>query len=133
MNLEQPIKVLPQSFREEKKILFSKGINSWELIKSLTDKDINKLITKSLGSIRNLKRLRGIASLMCELDLNFNEAALLIHLGFPTIKSIASLSPEELFQRAGRFERLMRTGRKPVLDLQISNLLIKKARKQIIK
>ena len=64
-----------------------------------------------LGSVRNLKRLKCIAYFICTLDIQLNEAALLMHSGLISNKAISRLTPQELVQKTGRFERIL-TNRK---------------------
>ncbi len=119
---------IPKNFFIEKKLLQEKGIDSWEGINSLNDHEINELVKGTLGTVRNLKRLRCISIFICELNLEMGHAALLMHSGVASIKSLASLTPQELIKKAGRLERLLQTERNPVVDLQKANLWIKKAR-----
>ena len=129
MNNKILIKDLPKTFHHEGKILLSNNINSWECLVSLTDNKINELIHRNLGSVRNLKRLRCIAYFICNLDIEFIEAALLMHSGMISSAAISRLTPQELIQRTGRFERFLNTGRIPLIDLKKAHLLIEKAKK----
>tara|TARA_Y100001968_G_scaffold274708_1_gene268124 strand:+ start:341 stop:739 length:399 start_codon:yes stop_codon:yes gene_type:complete len=123
---------LPRNFYQEEKILISNNIKTWDSLISITDEEINKLVYKSLGSVRNLKRLRCIAYLICTFDIHINEAALLMHSGLISSEAISRLSPQELIQKTGRFERFLQSGRVPLIDLNKAHLLIKKAKKTII-
>ena len=131
MNNKTFIKELPKSFYQEEKILLSNKINSWESLLCITDEKINEMIYGSLGSVRNLKRLRGIAYFICTLKIDIREASLLMHSGLISNEAIARLSPQELVQKTGRFERILRTGRIPIIDLKKAHLLIKKAKEEI--
>ena len=124
------LKNIPKSFYQEEKILLSNNINSWESLLSITDEQINKMIYGSLGSVRNIKRLRCIAYFICTLNIELNEAALLMHSGLISNEAISRLSPQELVQRTGRFERILKTGRIPLIDLRKAHALIEKAKKQ---
>jgi hypothetical protein len=84
-----------------------------------------------LGSVRNLKRLKCIAYFICTLDIQLNEAALLMHSGLICNKAISRLTPQELVQKTGRFERTLRTGRIPIIDLKKAHFLIEKAKKTL--
>ena len=126
------LKNLPKSFYQEKKILLSNNIKTWDSLLNISDKEIHKLIDGSLGSVRNLKRLKCIAYFICTLDVELNEAALLMHSGLISNKAIARLSPHELVQKTGRFERNLKSGRIPLIDLNKANFLIEKAKKTII-
>tara|TARA_B100000965_G_C19320196_1_gene638356 strand:+ start:180 stop:578 length:399 start_codon:yes stop_codon:yes gene_type:complete len=126
------LKNIPKSFYQEEKILLSNNIKTWDSLLSITDKEINHMIFGSLGSVRNLKRLKCIAYFICTLNIEINEAALLMHSGLISNKAISRLSPQELVQKAGRFERTLRTGRTPLIDLNKAHILIEKAKKTII-
>ena len=132
MNNELFLKDLPRSFYHEEKILISKNIRTWDSLLSISDKEINKMIYGSLGSVRNIKRLRCIAYFICTLKVELKEAALLMHAGLISNKAISRLSPEELVKRTGRFERILKTGRIPIIDLKKAHFLIEKAKKNII-
>ena len=126
------LKNLPKSFYQEEKILLSNNIKTWDTLSSITDEEINNMINGSLGSVRNLKRLKCIAYFICSLNIELNEAALLMHSGLTSNKAISRLSPHELLQKTGRFERILQTGRVPIIDLNKAHVLIEKAKKNII-
>ena len=132
MNNKLFLKNLPKSFYQEEKILLSNNIETWDSLLSISDEEIHNLIYGSLGSIRNLKRLKCMAYLICTLGIELNEAALLMHSGLISNKAIARLTPQELVQRIGRFERFLRTERIPLIDLKKAHFLIEKAKKTII-
>ena len=132
MNNKLFLKNIPKSFYQEEKILLSNNIKTWDSLSSLTDQEINKMIYGSLGSVRNLKRLKCIAYFICTLNIELKEAALLMNSGLSSNKAISRLSPQELVQRTGRFERVLQTGRIPLIDLRKANFLIEKAKKTII-
>jgi len=132
MNNKLNLRNIPKSFYQEEKILRSNNIKTWDSLLSITDEEINKMIHGSLGSVRNLKRLKCIAYFICTLNIELNEAALLMHSGLISNKALSRLSPQELVQRTGRFERILQTGRIPLIDLQKAHVLIEKAKKTII-
>ena len=132
MNNKLFFKNIPKSFYQEEKILLSNNIRTWDSLSSLTDEEINKMIYGSLGSVRNLRRLKCIAYFICTLDIKLNEAALLMHSGLISNEAISRLTPQELVQKTGRFERILRTGRIPIIDLKKAHFLIEKAKKNII-
>ena len=132
MNNKLFLKNIPKSFHQEEKILLSNDIKTWDSLLSITDEEINKMIYGSLGSVRNFKRLKCIAYFICTLNIELNEAALLIHSGLISNKAISRLSPQELVQKTGRFERFLKTGRIPLIDLKKAYVLIEKAKKNII-
>ena len=129
MNNKLLIKNIPKNFYQEEKILQSNNITTWDSLLHITDEEINKMIYGSLGSVRNMKRLRCIAYLICTLNIELNEAALLMHSGLISNKAISRLSPQELVKKTGRFERTLRTGRIPLIDLNKAHILIEKAKK----
>ena len=132
MNNKLLLKNIPKSFYQEEKLLLSNNIKTWDCLLSITDEEMNKMILGTLGSIRNLKRLKCIAYFICTLNIELSEAALLMHSGLISNKAISRLSPQELVQKTGRFERILRTGRVPIIDLKKANILIEKAKKKII-
>ena len=132
MNNRLLLKNIPKSFYQEEKILLSNNIKTWDSLLTITDEEINKMIYGSLGSVRNLKRLKCIAYFICTLNIELNEAALLMHSGLTSNKAISRLSPHELLQKTGRFERILQTGRVPIIDLNKAHVLIEKAKKNII-
>tara|TARA_B100000214_G_C23463824_1_gene399573 strand:- start:7 stop:405 length:399 start_codon:yes stop_codon:yes gene_type:complete len=125
------LKDLPKSFYQEEKILISNNIKTWDSLLSISDEEINKITYGSLGSVRNIKRLKCIAYFICTLNIQLNEAALLMHSGLISNKAISRLTPQELVQKTGRFERNLRTGRIPIIDLKKANYLIEKAKRII--
>ena len=125
-------KNIPKSFYQEEKILLSNNIKTWDSLQAITDEEINRMIYGSLGSVRNLKRLKCIAYFICSLNIEINEAALLMHSGLISNKAISRLTPQELVQKTGRFERILKTGRMPLIDLKKAHFLIEKAKKTII-
>ena len=131
MNNKRFFKNLPTHFFHEEKSLLSIGINSWTSLKALKDEQIHQINRETMATSRNLKRLRCIALLICELDLSEGDAALLMHSGVSSIKALAALTPQELFTKTNRLERLLGTGRTPVVSLEKANLWIKRAQQKI--
>ena len=132
MNNKLLLKDLPKNFDQEEKLLLSNNIKTWDSLLTISDEEINELVYGSLCSVRNLKRLKCIAYFICNLDIQINEAALLMHSGLITNKAISHLTPQELVQRTGRFERILQTGRTPIIDLKKAYFIIEKAKKNII-
>ena len=130
MNANLPLNTLPQGFRDEQRDLQKAGITKWGQLRELTDQNLSRLIATGRSTSRNLKRLRGIAELVCCLELAPADAALLMHSGFATVASIATSSPQEITNRTGRLERQLGSGRAPVVDLAIAKqwILLAKAR-----
>ena len=122
------LKNLPQNFRKEEDALHSIEIDTWKLLSNLIEEEILDLVKNKFCSYKNLKRLRCIAFLKTELNISYNKAALLMHAGVSTINALTKLTPQELIQRTGRFERFLQTGRNPIFNLTIANDVIKKAK-----
>ena len=119
---------LPQSFRREKQELDRAGINRWSNICALTDLQLSQLARSGQASSRNLKRLRGMANLVCSLDLSPQDAALLMHAGIATPAALAACTPERLVRQTGRLERSLGTKRPAVVDLRVAGDWIRRAR-----
>ena len=124
----QALTDLPQSFRHERSKLLEAGIHSWESIRNLDDQELSRLARSGRASARNLHRLRGIARLVCELDLAPQDAALLMHAGIATTQALAGCTPERLVRQTGRLERSLGTGRPAVVDLRTAGTWIRRAR-----
>ena len=127
-NFNDTIQELPQSFRREQQELDQAGINRWSCIRDLTDLELSQLARSGQGSARNLKRLRGMAELVCVLDLPPQDAALLMHAGIATPAALATCTPERLVRQTGRLERSLGTKRPAVVDLQVAGDWIRRAR-----
>ena len=122
------IQELPQSFRREKQELDRAGINRWSTIRALTDMELSQLARSGQASARNLKRLRGMADLVCGLDLPPQDAALLMHAGIASPAALAACTPERLVRQTGRLERSLGTKRSAVVDLRVAGDWIRRAR-----
>ena len=127
-NFNDTIQELPQSFRREKQELDQAGINHWSAIRDLTDLELSQLARSGQASARNLKRLRGMANLVCGLDLPPQDAALLMHAGIATPAALAACSPERLVRQTGRLERSLGTKRPAVVDLKVAGDWIRRAK-----
>jgi len=127
-NFNDAIQELPQSFRREKQELDRAGINRWSRIRGLTDLELSQLARSGQASARNLKRLRGMADLVCGLNLPPQDAALLMHAGIATPAALATCSPERLVRQTGRLERSLGTKRPAVVDLRVASDWIQRAR-----
>ncbi|WP_392349975.1 DUF4332 domain-containing protein [Parasynechococcus sp.] len=126
---DQPLVDLPQSFRDEHKQLRNNGINSWGELKRLDDQDISRMVRQGRSSVRNFKRLRGIATLVCDLNLAPQDAALLMHAGIASVSALATSTPERLVRQTGRLERALGSGRRAVVDLKVAQTWIQHARR----
>ncbi|MCP4465964.1 MAG: DUF4332 domain-containing protein, partial [Halieaceae bacterium] len=94
-----PLHSLPQGFRDEERDLKQAGITHWGQLRDLTDQNLSRLVATGRSTARNLKRLRGIADLVCCLELAPADAALLMHAGFATVAAIANSFPQEITTR----------------------------------
>ena len=127
-HVNDAIQDLPQSFRREKQELDRAGINRWSTVCALTDLELSQLARSGQASARNLKRLRGMAALVCGLDLPPQDAALLMHAGIATPAALAACTPERLVRQTGRLERGLGTKRPAVVDLRVAGDWIRRAR-----
>ena len=125
------IQDLPQSFRREQQELDRAGIDRWSAIRDLSDLELSRLARSGQASARNLKRLRGMAALVCELNLPPPDAALLMHAGIATPTALAACSPERLVRQTGRLERSLGTRRPAVVDLRVASDWIQRARQLV--
>ena len=130
MKPEDPLQDLPQSMRDEGKQLLTSGITTWGELQALDELQISRLAASGRASARNLRRLKGMADLACDLDLPPQDAALLMHAGLATVTAIAGSTPQELVTRTGRLERQLRSGRPPVVDLALARRWILRARER---
>ena len=89
MSSAAPLGTLPQSFRDEQRELGQAGIHTWGALQQLSDQQLSQLCRSGRASARNLKRLRGMADLVCCLDLPPEDAALLMHAGIATVAALA--------------------------------------------
>jgi hypothetical protein len=124
-----PFTDLPTSFREEKRVIEQAGLASWSALRDLDALALSQLARQGRATARNLRRLQGIAALVCDLDLAPADAALLMHAGLATIPALAAASPQDVVNRTGRLERQLRTGRPPVVDLAVAQRWIQRARR----
>ena len=124
----RPLRDLPQSFRREEQELDEAGINDWQQLRDLDDAQLSRLARSGRASPRNLKRLRAIAGLVCDLNLAPPDAALLMHAGIASRAAPAATTPERVVQQTGRLERSLGTGRPAVVDLATARRWIQSAR-----
>ena len=131
-SIKREIKELPEHFKIEEKALAKTGIKTWEKLMMIEDIEINKLAYTNKCSVINLTKLRGIAKLICELSIPIEKAALLIHSGISSSIALARYTPQELINRTNRLERILSTGRAPLLNVKDANKLISLARNRQI-
>ena len=122
---------LPQSFRREQRELEQAGLEQWEQLRDLSDIQLSRLCRSGQASARNLKRLRAIAAMVCDLNLAPQDAALLMHAGIATRAALAGATPERLVHQTGRLERSLGTGRPAVVDLSTARRWIARARQPL--
>ena len=132
MSYKNIFEKLEKNFQEEKKVLLSLGINSWDSIAKLKDEEIYTMAQYGLTTSKNFQRLRCIAILISELEISPEEAGVLMHSGIASSKALIKLTPQELIQRTGRLERILQTERTPLVGLQKALELIQKAKKRQI-
>ena len=119
---------LPESFRHEREDLIEAELDNWQALSQLGDLQLSQIVRKGRSSARNLHRLRGMAALVCELDIAPQDAALLMHAGIASSAALAACTPERLVRQTGRLERSLGSGRRPVVDLCIAQKWIGRAR-----
>ena len=122
---------LPQSFRREQQELEAAGLKRWEQLRDLSDIELSRLCRSGRASARNLKRLRAIAALVCDLEMAPQDAALLMHAGIASRAALAGSTPERIVQQTGRLERSLGTGRPAVVDLPTARRWIERARQPL--
>ena len=119
---------LTASFKKEETHLRKKGINTWNEIKILTDRDVFELVGEGSGSLRNFRCLRCIAAFVCDLDIQQDEAALLMHSGIPSVKALAKSYPETIHIKVTRLENILGTNGSPKTSLKKIMQWINKAK-----
>lgn len=91
--------------RRERQALACRGITSWVALAALADGEIHGLAREAGASVTTLLRLRGQARLIRDLNLEPNEAALLLHAGVPDAAGLAGRDPQQLWVQTGRLQR----------------------------
>ena len=133
MKDDHPLKNLPQNYRDEQKELQLAGIQTWKGLKNLSETVMMNLVQDGISTASNLKRLKGIALFVCELDLKPDEAALLMHSGMATISALANSTPQEVILRTGRLERQLQSNRNSVVNLPKASDWIQRAKARQLK
>ena len=103
---------LPRHFQREQAVLQEEGVLSWQQLANLSDADLNRLSRRGGALERQLRKLRGQAQLLVDLDLQPHEAALLLYAGIASQRGLAEASPQQLLSQLGRLERSL-TGMAP--------------------
>ena len=97
---------LPQSFRHEQAALEQAGIQRWGQLRQLDESAVTRLCSSwPYASQRNLRRLRGMAGLVCDVALAPADAALLMYSGIATVRALATATPEQLVRNTGKLKR----------------------------
>ena len=102
----------PKHFQNEEKVLGQNGVTSWEELAALSDPQLRVLSSQGGALERQLRKLRGQAQLVVELELEPHEAALLLYAGIASSRGLAQASPQQLLTQLGRLERSL-TGMAP--------------------
>ena len=127
MKPDEQLHDLPQNLRYERDALQAAGLTTWGQVRELDEVRISRLAASGRATARNLKRVKGMADLVCALDLAPADAALLMHAGLASVAAIAGSSPQDVVNHTGRLERQLRSGRPPVVDLAVARRWIRLA------
>lgn len=103
--MDNPLYPLPAQFRREQQVLEQRGVRQWQELAALTDADLRELSRRGGALERQLRKLRGQAQLVVELELQPHEAALLLYAGIASSRGLAEASPQQLLTQLGRLER----------------------------
>ena len=96
---------LPAHARREQRALLTAGIDSWRALADLSEGQLAQLALKQGASAVTLRRLRGQAQLVVDLQLEPAEAALLLHAGIADARGLARADPQQLWVQTGRLQR----------------------------
>jgi len=96
---------LARAFAREERALLAAGVDSWEQLADLTDPELRRLSQSGGALERQLRKLRGQARLVVDLDLQAADAALLLYAGIASRQALAQASPQQLITQIGRLER----------------------------
>ncbi len=125
--MSHPLGPLPQHFRKEAQVLQKYGVDSWDELAALSDGQLRVLSSQGGALERQLRKLRGQAQLVVELQLQPHEAALLLYAGVASSRGLAQASPQQLLTQLGRLERSL-TGMAPArIDATTVRLWIQRA------
>jgi hypothetical protein len=108
-------------------VLQNNGVASWEQLAALSDGQLRVLSSQGGALERQLRKLRGQAQLVVELNLQPHEAALLLYAGIASSRGLSQASPQQLLTQLGRLERSL-TGMAPArIDASTVRSWIKRA------
>jgi hypothetical protein len=96
---------LPAHARREQRALLAAGIDSWRALADLSEGQLAQLALEQGASAVTLRRLRGQAQLVVDLQLEPAEAALLLHAGIADARGLARADPQQLWVQTGRLQR----------------------------
>ena len=128
MSNKKEIGVLPPNFKREVRSLKLLNILTWDDLYNLTDEDLYAIVNKYFASINNLRKLRNIGLFICALNMEQQEASILMHTGISSLEALARCSPEDLISRTGRLERQLNTSRANQFNMKKANHLIQLAK-----
>lgn len=121
---------LPRHFQREQQVLQQQGIDSWPALAALSDQQLRHLASSGGALERQLRKLRGQAQLVVELDLEPEEAALLLYAGIASCRGLADASPQQLLTQLGRLERSLLGMAPPRLDAATVRRWIQRAQQR---
>lgn len=105
------------------------GIEGWDALATLGDDRLSELALTQGASVVTLRRLRGQARLVVNLDLQPAEAALLLHAGIADARALARAQPQELWVQTGRLQRRLTGSAVSSPDLATVTRWIQRARR----
>ena len=127
--MSPPLYPLPRHFQREEHVLQQHGVGSWAELAGLSDDALRALSRQGCALERQLRKLRGQAQLVVELELEPHEAALLLYAGIASTRGLAQASPQQLLTQLGRLERSL-TGMAPArLDASTVRIWIQRAQR----
>ncbi len=114
--------------RREQQRLRRDGIESWDALAGLDDRQLRQLAASGEASEAKLIRLRGQARLVSAVGLAPEEAALLLHWGIASPAGLADADPQQLLLQLGRLQRRLTGAAVPPVDLPLVLRWIRRAR-----
>ena len=129
MTSKDHLSFLPENFRHEKYYLHKKNLNNFQELSRLEDSELNEIVRSSpLCTIKNLRKIRAVASFNCEINISPHQAYILLHSGISSVKSLSLLNPHEIKQKIERLERFIGTKSKTNITLSSLKDWIKRAK-----
>ena len=96
---------LPRHFSREQEVLQASGVGSWRQLAALSDLDLRRLASRGGALERQLRKLRGQAALVTQVNIPPADAALLLYAGIASCRGLSQASPQQLLTQLGRLER----------------------------